>query len=410
MKNILERFLDYVSYDTQSDGDSGTNPSTAKQLRLAAHLAEELKELGLAEVTLTEKGYVYAKLPPSSGNGAVPALGFIAHMDTSSAASGANVKAQIIRNWDGSPIPLGTSGIVLAPKPGLKGHTLITTDRTTLLGSDDKAGITVIMTALERLLETGAPHGPLCIGFTPDEEIGRGADFFDVAFFGADYAYTVDGGAPELIESENFNAARAVVKFKGLSVHPGSAKNVMINAQRAAMAFDALLPAHEVPEETAMRQGFHHLTGSCGSVSAAELRYIIRDHDRAVLERRKEDFRAAAAAIDRRYGPGTVTHTITDEYRNMGEVLAKYPFLISCAEEAIRKAGLTPVRNPIRGGTDGARLSFMGLPCPNLGYGGYNAHGEREYADADGMEQVVRIVLNIADAFTHLPAGTEKLR
>ncbi|MBQ7694025.1 MAG: peptidase T [Lentisphaeria bacterium] len=403
MKSVLERFLTYVSFDTRSEESSPSHPSAEKEFRLAEVLREELRELGLGSVTLTDKCYVYAKVPASPGCEKAPALGFIAHLDTAGEASGAGVKPQIIENWDGSPIPLGTSGILLSPKAALKGHTLVTTDGTTLLGADDKAGIAAIMTAVAELLDRKLPHGPLCIAFTPDEEIGAGADFFDLDLFGAAFAYTVDGGAPEVIESENFNAARAVVKFKGLSVHPGSAKGVMINAQRVAMEFDALLPAHEVPEETAMRQGFHHLTGSSGSVSKAEFRYILRDHDRGLFEARKEQFRKAAEAIDGKYGPGTATLEITDQYRNMAEVIEKYPFLISRAEEAIRKAGLEPLRKPIRGGTDGARLSFMGLPCPNLGYGGYNAHGEREYADVQGMEQVVKILLNLAESFGTAP-------
>ena len=403
MKSVLERFLNYVSFDTRSEESSSTHPSAEKEFRLAEVLRDELRELGLDPVVLTDKCYVYAKVPASPGCEKAPALGFIAHLDTAGEASGAGVKPQIIENWDGSPIPLGTSGILLTPKAALKGHTLVTTDGTTLLGADDKAGIAVIMTAVAELLDKNLPHGPLCIAFTPDEEIGAGADFFDLDLFGAAFAYTVDGGAPEVIESENFNAARAIVKFKGLSVHPGSAKGVMINAQRVAMEFDALLPAHEVPEETAMRQGFHHLTGSSGNVSHAEFRYILRDHDRTLFEGRKEQFRKAAESIDGKYGPGTVKLEITDQYRNMAEVIEKYPFLISRAEEAIRKAGLEPLRKPIRGGTDGARLSFMGLPCPNLGYGGYNAHGEREYADVQGMEQVVKILLNLAGAFRTVP-------
>ena len=403
MKSVLERFLTYVSFDTRSEENASSHPSAEKEFRLAELLRDELTELGLESVTLTDKCYVYAEVPASPGCEKVPALGFIAHLDTAGEASGAGVKPQIIENWDGSPIPLGTSGILLTPKAALKGHTLVTTDGTTLLGADDKAGIAVIMTAVAEILDRKLPHGPLSIAFTPDEEIGAGADFFDLGLFGASFAYTVDGGPPELIESENFNAAKAVVKFKGLSVHPGSAKGVMINAQRVAMEFDALLPEHEVPEETAMRQGFHHLTGSSGSVSHAEFRYILRDHDRKLFEARKEQFRKAAETINGKYGPGTAELEITDQYRNMAEVIEKYPFLITRAEEAIRRAGLEPVRNPIRGGTDGARLSFMGLPCPNLGYGGYSAHGEREYADVQGMEQVVKILLNLAESFRNTP-------
>ena len=399
MKKIITRFLEYVAFDTQSDGSSGTHPSTAKQFKLAEFLKNELIALGITDVTLTDKCYLYAKLPATPGCEALPALGFIAHMDTSDAASGADIKPQIIENWEGSPIPLGNTSRIVTPPPHLKGHTIITTDGTTLLGADDKAGIAIIVSAAEVIIEKKLPHGPLSFCFTPDEEIGEGADFFDVPFFGAQYAYTVDGGAAELIEGENFNAASAHVFFEGVSTHPGSAKNVMVNALKMAMEFDAMLPPCEVPEHTAHREGFFHLTSGKGNVSSAELHYIIRDHDAGLFEKRKETLLDIAAYLNKKYGREYVKVELKESYRNMAEVIEKYPFLIEKAKKAITAAGLTPSISPIRGGTDGARLCFMGLPCPNLGYGGYGAHGETEYADAEGMESVVRIMLHIINSF-----------
>lgn len=402
MKEIQSRFLEYVAFDTQSDGSANTTPSTARQFKLAEFLRDELTSLGVPEVTLTDKCYVYAKIPASPGLENVPGVGFIAHMDTSDAASGADIKVQIVPDWDGSPIILGTSGLSVTPGESLKGHTIITTDGTTLLGGDDKAGIAVIVTAVEKILNEKIPHGPLSIAFTPDEEIGGGTKFFDVDFFGVPYAYTVDGGAPELIESENFNAAGADVIFKGFSTHPGSSKNLMINAQKLAMEFDSMLPAWEVPAHTEEREGFYHLVSSSGNVSCAELHYILRDHDTGLFEKRKKTLLDIAGYLNGKYGVGTVTVSLKEQYRNMAEVIARYPFLVEYAQKAIEKAGLTPCMSPIRGGTDGARLSFMGLPCPNLGYGGYRAHGETEYVDVQGMESVVQILLNIIAAF----AGT----
>ena len=403
MKKILSRFLKFVSFDTQSSGTSGTHPSTAKQFELAKHLKNELAALGINDVTLTDKCYLYAKLPATPGLESVPALGFIAHMDTSDAASGADVKPQIIEKWDGSPIPLGTSGRVVTPALRLKGDTIITTDGTTLLGADDKAGIAIIITALEKIIESKLPHGPLAVCFTPDEEIGEGADFFDVPFFGADYAYTVDGGDAALIESENFNAASATLTFKGVSTHPGSSKNIMINALKVAMEFDAMLPVWETPEHTEGREGFYHLISGEGNVSTATLSYILRDHDAQILEKRKETILGIADYLNKKYAPGTVEVAIKESYRNMAEVIEKYPFLIEKAKAAISEAGLTPCLSPIRGGTDGARLSFMGLPCPNLGYGGYGAHGETEYADVEEMESVTEILINIVKSFASEP-------
>lgn len=403
MKDIITRFLEYVAFDTQSDGTTGTHPSTEKQFKLAAFIKNELLALGIDDVTLTGNCYVYAKLPASPGCENIPGLGFIAHLDTSDAASGADVKPQIIKNWSGSPIKLGDSGLTLLPEPKLLGHTLITTDGTTLLGADDKAGIAVIITAVEKIIEDKIPHGPLAVAFTPDEEIGEGASFFDVDFFGADYAYTVDGGAPQLIEGENFNASSAQVTFKGVSTHPGSSKNIMINAQKIAMEFDAMLPPCETPSHTAGREGFYHLVSSNGNVSSAQLNYILRDHDAAVLKQREDTLLRIARYLNEKYGTDRVSVQIRESYRNMVEVINKYPFLLDKAKAAITAAGMNYIHSPIRGGSDGSRLCFMGLPCPNLGYGGYHAHGETEYADADGMKAVVHVLLNIINSFISEP-------
>ena len=403
MKDITTRFLEYVAFDTQSDGGSGTHPSTQKQFKLAAFIKEELLALGINDVTLTDQCYVYAKLPASPGCENVPGLGFIAHLDTSDAASGADIKPQIIKNWSGAPIRLGETDLQITPSPALIGHTIITTDGTTLLGADDKAGIAIIITAVEKILEEKIPHGPISIAFTPDEEIGEGADFFDVDFFGADYAYTVDGGAPHLIEGENFNASSAVVTFKGVSTHPGGSKNVMINAQKLAMEFDSMLPPWETPAHTSGREGFYHLCSSNGDVSSARLNYILRDHDARLLKKKEENLLRIARYLNEKYESERVAVQIKESYRNMAEVIEKYPFLLEIAKHAITAAGMDYLLNPIRGGTDGARLSFMGVPCPNLGYGGYRAHGETEYADVDGMKAVVQVLLNIIHSFISDP-------
>lgn len=407
MKSVLDRLLDYVAFDTQSDESTGTHPSTEKQRVLAEHLAGELRTLGLDGVRVSEQAYVYAWLPASEGFEAAPALGLIAHMDTSDGASGANVKPQVVENWNGKPIVLGNSGIVLDPElyPFMKklaGHTLVTTDGTTLLGADDKAGVAEIMTALETIIETRSPHGRVCIAFTPDEEIGEGPDFFDVSGFGAKFAYTMDGGAANEIEYQNFNAAGVDVCIRGRSVHPGSAKNIMINAQKVAFEFDSMLPPEEVPSRTEGFEGFYHLMKSAGTVGSAELHYILRDHDASSFEARKTTMRKIADVLNSKYGAGTVSVSVRDQYRNMEEIIRRHPFLIEIARNAMRSAGLEPEIVPIRGGTDGARLSFMGLPCPNLGTGGCNYHGESEFADVDGMEAAVRTILNIVRAFSLL--------
>lgn len=403
MKTVSERMLEYVRFNTQSNDSTGRHPSTPGQLEFARHLAKELRELGVERVRVSEFAYVFSEIPPSADCGEAPALGLVAHMDTSADAPGDNVRPQLVE-YRGGVIPLGDSGRTLDPAVfpelnRLTGHTLITTDGTTLLGADDKAGIAEILTAVERVVAGDLPHGKLCIGFTPDEEIGEGPLHFDVADFGADYAYTLDGGAAGEIEFQNFNAATATFELRGRSVHPGSAKDVMINAQKVAFELDSLLPQDEVPEKTERFQGFYHLVHTSGSVGNARLVYLLRDHDAASFEARKRRMREAAETLNAKYGAGTVVLTIKDQYRNMEEIIRQHPFLIEIAEDAVRSAGIEPVIVPIRGGTDGATLSFKGLPCPNLGTGGYNFHGECEFASVQEMESSVQVILNIIKAF-----------
>lgn len=409
MEKLLDRFLKYVSFDTQSDANTQTHPSTAKQFQLAEYLRDELVSLGASEVKLDDKCYVYAKIPATPGYEDLPVLGFIAHMDTSDGASGADVKPQIVRNWDGTPISLGNSGIRITPQSCFKGGTIITTDGTTLLGADDKAGIAIIISAAEKLLDKKIPHGKIAIAFTPDEEIGEGADFFDLEYFGADFAYTVDGGPADCVENGTFNAAAADVICKGIATHPGSAKNFMINAQMIAMEFNAMLPSNEVPEHTEGVEGFYHLTHSSGNVSHAELHYILRDHSDKILEKRKRSMLDIAEFLNRKYGCGSVEVAIRDQYRNMIEVLDKYPFMIDIAVKSLERCGIAPHVCQVRGGTDGARLCFMGLPCPNLGYGGYEAHGEREYAHLESMEIMVRTIIEIVSSFSSDPAVKQRV-
>lgn len=403
MKTVSERMLEYVRFNTQSNDSTGRHPSTPGQFEFARHLAKELRELGVERVRVSEFAYVFGEIPPSAGCGEAPALGLVAHMDTSADAPGDNVRPQLVE-YRGGVIPLGDSGRTLDPAVfpelnRLTGHTLITTDGTTLLGADDKAGIAEILTAVERVAAGDLPHGKLCIGFTPDEEIGEGPLHFDVADFGADYAYTLDGGAAGEIEFQNFNAATATFELRGRSVHPGSAKDVMINAQKVAFELDSLLPQDEVPEKTERFQGFYHLVHTSGSVGNARLVYLLRDHEAASFEARKRRMREAAETLNAKYGAGTVVLTIKDQYRNMEEIIRQHPFLIGIAEDAVRSAGIEPVIVPIRGGTDGATLSFKGLPCPNLGTGGYNFHGECEFASVQEMESSVQVILNIIKAF-----------
>ena len=400
MTSVIERFLKYVSFDTQSDEFSETCPSTDKQKVLGAALVEEMKAMGIADARMDEHGYVYGTVP---GDPSLPTIGLIAHMDTSPDASGANVKARVVE-YDGTDILLGEeSGLVLSEKqfPGLarhRGKHLIVTDGTTLLGADDKAGIAEIMTVAEFLLTAKMNHATLKIGFTPDEEIGRGADLFDVEGFGADYAYTVDGGAVGELEYENFNAASAKVEFVGLNIHPGSAKDRMLNSQYIAMEYERLMPAAQKPEYTEGYEGFIHLTDMEGTVEKSTLRYIIRDHDTEKFQQKKERMMEAAAYLNAKYGAGTVNITIRDSYFNMRQVIEPNIHVVDRAKKAIEDLGIQPIVVPIRGGTDGARLSYVGLPCPNLGTGGENFHGRYEYACAEDMDLSVRALINILTA------------
>lgn len=398
---VEDRFLRYVTYDTQSEETSPACPSTPGQLVLAKALVEEMRAMGIQNARVDENGYVYGRLGGNTQQ-PLPAIGLIAHMDTAQEVSGKNVNPQVFRNYQGGVLELG-QGYFLNPEehPALLSHigdTLITTDGSTLLGGDDKAGIAEILTAVEQLIEADTPRGPICIAFTPDEEIGRGADRFDVKAFGADFAYTVDGGDPGDMEYENFNAADAQVTFTGRSIHPGSAKGRMINAQLVAMEFHSMLPVFENPAFTEGREGFSHLTGMEGAVERARLHYIIRDHDRELFEQRKARFEKIAAYLNEKYGPNTVALTLKDSYYNMKDQLLPRPEILARAREAIASVGLTPTSTPIRGGTDGARLSFMGLPCPNLGTGAANGHGRLEYASVRDMEKVVLILKHILTA------------
>ena len=399
-----ERLLKYVKVWTTSDPESGTHPSTMRQFDLAHQLVQELKDLGLTDAHVDEHCYVYATLPATPGQESAKPLGFIAHMDTTDDASGENVNPQIHPNYDGGKVVLPATGTVLDPAQfpfltEMKGQTLITTDGSTLLGADDKAGVSEIMTMLERVISEKRPHGKLCIGFTPDEEIGEGASLFDVEGFGAAYAYTVDGEDAGEISYENFNAAAAVVTIHGFSVHPGSAKNTMINAQNVAMEFHAALPAFSRPEHTEGREGFFHLTSMVGDVTTAKLGYIVRDHDAAKFAARKAQMEHIAACLNERYGEGTVELDIHDSYHNMLEKIQPHFHLVETARKAIRAAGLEPIETPVRGGTDGATLSYMGLPCPNLGTGGFNFHGPCECITAEKMDQCTEILLNLVDLY-----------
>ena len=404
MEKVTDRFLRYVQIDTQSDEEGTGTPTTAKQHELARLLVDELTKMGAEEITYDkEHCYVYASIPATEGMEKKPVIGFISHMDTAPAVSGANVRPQIITAYDGEDIVLNSGlGIVMktADFPELReyqGKSLIVTDGTTLLGADDKAGVAEIMTMAEYLLShRDVPHGKLRIGFTPDEEVGAGADHFDVELFSADCAYTVDGGKLGELEYENFNAAGARVTFHGRSVHPGDAKNKMKNALLTAMEFQGMLPVSENPMYTEKYEGFYHLDALNGDVERAVADYIIRDHSREKFEQKKALFEKAGAFLNEKYGEGTVEIELKDSYFNMKEIIEDHMELIDHAMEAMREAGVEPVVVPIRGGTDGARLSYMGLPCPNLCTGGHNFHGRFEYICIESMEAVVRILLNLA--------------
>ena len=395
---LTERFLKLVSYPTTSDEGSETCPSTPGQLVLARAIVEDMRAMGIADAYVDDHGYVYGTVP-ATGEG--PTIGLIAHMDTAPDAKGDDIRARITEPYKGGDIVLNEAlGIRLSPQdyPVLLHHTgkrLIVTDGTTLLGADDKAGVAEILTCAERLLRSGKPHGAVRIGFTPDEEIGRGADRFDVAGFGADYAYTVDGGALGEIEYENFNAAAAEVVCHGRSIHPGSARGKMINAAHLAMEFHRLLPELEVPAATDGYEGFYHLTDISGHVEEARLRYIIRDHDAETFARRCRFFQKAADFLNEKYGSRTVEATVTESYRNMKEKILPHMHIVTAAKAAMEACGVTPREVPIRGGTDGARLSYEGLPCPNLCTGGENFHGRFEFIPVEDMEKVVDILERI---------------
>lgn len=399
-----ERLLNYVRIWTTSDEDSETVPSSDRQLDLAKILVEEMKAMGVMDARVDEKGYVYGSLKATEGMEDKPAIGFIAHMDTAPDFNGRDVKPQLIENYNGGDVCLGDSGRTLSVSDfphlkELKGRTLITTDGTSLLGADDKAGIADIMTAIDEIIKENRPHGRLCIGFTPDEEVGKGADFFDVKGFGADFAYTVDGSKEGEIEYENFNASEAVFKVHGVNVHPGEAKNIMVNASLIAMEINKMLPDNETPRHTEGYEGFYHLTDMTGNVEHAELKYIVRDHDGKLFSDREERLRSIERLMNQKHGEGTVELEIRESYRNMKEKIEACMHLIENAKTAIKKEGIEPKVSPIRGGTDGARLSFMGLPCPNLGTGGYAFHGPFEHITVEGMDKAVNIIKNIVDIY-----------
>lgn len=397
---VIERFLKLVSFDTTSSEESGQHPSTPNQKVLGAELVRQMQELGIQDARMDAFGYVYGTIPANCEKN-LPVYGLIAHMDTSPDAPGGPIHARITEVYEGGDIILNEEqGIVLSPREyeSLLNHTgkrLIVTDGTTLLGADDKAGVAEILSAAELLLASNLPHGTVKIAFTPDEEIGEGADHFDVAGFGAEYAYTVDGGAIGELEYENFNAASALVEIAGLSIHPGSACGKMVNASLVAMEFASLLPALETPYFTDGYEGFFHLTDMEGSVEHAKLSYIIRDHDREKFEARKAVLEKAAKKMDRRYGSGTVKLTIRDSYYNMKEKIEPCMFLVDQAKSAMLELGIAPKVQPIRGGTDGARLSFEGLPCPNLCAGGENFHGRFEYVPVEDMEKITKLLATI---------------
>ena len=402
MDKTIENFLRYVKIDTQSSEESTTIPSTMKQHDLARQLVSELEAMGAAEITYDkEHCYVYATIPASAGCEKAPVLGFISHMDTSPAVTDTNVNPRIVENYDGKDIVLNAAeNIVMKVEdfPELlhyMGQDLIVTDGTTLLGADDKAGVAEIMTALEQIIAEGTPHGDIWVGFTPDEEVGKGADLFDLDYFEADFAYTVDGDYEGEVAYENFNAASAEFTIKGVNVHPGEAKDIMVNAALVGCEIAAALPANETPATTEGREGFYHLCDMSGDVASAHLSYIVRDHDKALFAKRLDTLRSLEIEMNKKYGEGTVSLTITHSYENMLSIIMDNMYIIDLAKAAIEENGLEPLSRPVRGGTDGARLSFMGLPCPNLGTGGYGFHGPFEHISVEGMETAVNIIKSI---------------
>ena len=400
--DLVKRFLKYVSFDTQSDDNSKETPSTSKQLLLGKYLVNELKSIGCKDVLLDQYGIVYASIP-SNSNEKLPSIGLIAHMDTSPDCSGANINPRVINKYDGSDIILNESTIMkVSDFPSLKdniGEDLIVTDGTTLLGADDKSGIAIIVETAYRIInDKNIKHGDIKIAFTPDEEVGRGTENFDVKFFNCDFAYTLDGGDINTIEYENFNAASALVNISGINIHPGSAKNKMVNAILLAKEFDDLLPSDEIPSKTEMYEGFHHLCDISGDVENTKLFYIIRNHDYETLKRQMNDFNIAAKTINEKYNGEFVNVTLKENYKNMKEVILANPHVLSKVTDAYDTLNIPYKFMPIRGGTDGANLSFMGLPCPNLGDGGYNFHGRFEYVSITQMRKMVKILTQILKA------------
>ena len=398
-----ERLLRYAAIHTTSDETIEKTPSTDRQFDLAKLLVSELKELGIEDASADEHCYVTGHIPAAAGYENAPKIGFISHLDTAPDCSGENVKPVIHENYDGNTLEIGNGRILSTDMfphlKDLKGRTLITTDGSTLLGADDKAGIAEIMTMVETLIKDGTPHGEICIAFTPDEEIGHGAELLDLERFGADFAYTVDGGPENEIEYENFNAAKAVFKIRGVSVHPGDAKNCMINAGLLACEIASMLPPAETPAHTEGREGFYHLTDICGDVENAELSYIVRDHDAGIFAARLETLKMIEKTLNEKYGEETVSLQITEQYRNMIEKIRPHMHIVDTAKACIKAQGMEPLDVPVRGGTDGARLSFRGLPCPNLGTGGYAFHGPFEHITAEGMDTVVKVLCSIVKEY-----------
>lgn len=397
---VEERLLKYVSYWTTSDEECRQIPSSERQFELGKVLEQELRDLGLEKVTLTDHCYVYGLLPATKGYADKPAVGFISHMDTAPDFSGKDVKPQIIPDYDGNDVLLKGSGAYLKISDfptlkTLKGRTLITTDGTTLLGADDKAGVSEIMTAVEQIITKKIPHGDIWIGFTPDEEVGSGADLFDLDYFKAKFAYTVDGDYEGEVAYENFNAASASFEITGVNVHPGEAKDIMINAALVGCEIASLLPENETPAHTEGREGFYHLTDFSGDIAHAKVNYIVRDHDKATFEKRLDTLRGIEKKMNEKYHADTVKLNIQHSYSNMLEVIEKNEYVVAIAKKAIKNVGLEPVSRPVRGGTDGARLSFMGLPCPNLGTGGYGFHGPFEHISVEGMDTAVSVIKEI---------------
>ncbi|HIQ97166.1 MAG TPA: peptidase T [Candidatus Limivivens merdigallinarum] len=400
-----ERFIKYAMIPTASNENSAAVPSTQCQFNLAHVLVDELLAMGVSDARVNEKCYVYATIPATEGYEDKPAIGFIAHMDTVSDFADKQVQPVIHKNYDGGDLKLGNSGrtleVALFPHlPSLKGRTLITSEGDTILGADDKAGVAEIMCLAEKLMNQEFPHGKICIGFTPDEEVGNGAEFFDVKGFGAEFAYTVDGGAENEIEYENFNAYKADIEVAGFNIHPGSAKDRMVNASLVAMEFNAMLPEGQTPRETEGYEGFYHLDKMSGTVEKAHLSYILRDHDSGEMERRKAVLQEIARKLNEKYGEGTVKVTLKEQYRNMKECIQENFHLIENALTAVKASGVEPMVVPIRGGTDGARLSFMGLPCPNLGTGGYAFHGPYEHITAEGMDIALNNLCEIVKQYS----------